>query len=70
MSENMLTIDRVSNFTVVQASRLIQIIKHLLVWLGRGELSATDLSDIGVLEGSNQTTHPIEYLTLLCLSVV
>ena len=69
MSENMLTIDRLSDFTVVRlldSSRLsdIGVVRAL------SRAICDRLSDIGVLEGSNQTTHPIEYLTLLCLSVV
>ena len=83
MSENMLTIDRLSDFTVVgllDSSRLSDFTVVGLLDTRRlsdvGVVRALSraicdrLSDIGVLEGSNQTPHPTEYLTLLCWSVV
>ena len=83
MSKNMLTIDRLSDFTVVgllDTCRLsdVEVVRPLKAY----RLSDVDvlealnraicdkLSDMGVLEGSNQTPHPTESLTLLCLSVV
>ena len=86
MSENMLTIDRLSDFTVVgplKACRMSDIdVLEVLNRVFCDRLSDVDvlealsraicdkLSDIGVLEGSNQTSYPTEYLTLLCLSVL
>ena len=69
MSENMLTIDRLSDFTVVgllDTRRLsdVGVVRAL------SRAICDRLADIGVLEGSNQTPHPTEYLTLLCLRVV
>ena len=69
MSENMLTIDRLSDFTAVgllDTCRLsdVGVVKAL------SRAICDRLSNIGVLEGSNQTPHPTEYLTLLCLRVV
>ena len=82
MSENMLTIDRLSVFTVVgllDTSRLSDFTVVGLLDTRRLSDVGVDralsraicdrLSDIGVLEGSNQTPHPTEYLTLLCLSI-
>ena len=83
MSKNMLTIDRLSDFTVVgllDTCRLSDIgVVGLLdtcrlsdVGVDRALSRAIcgRLSDIGVLERSNQTPHPTEYLTLLCLRIV
>ena len=69
MSENMLTIDRLSDFTVVvtlKACRMSDI--DVLEALNR--VFCDRLSDVDVLEGTNQTSYPTEYLTLLCLSVL
>ena len=86
MSENMLTIDRLSDFTVVvplKACRMSDIdvlealnrvfcdrLSDVCVVRALSRAICDKLSDMGVLEGSNQTSHPTEYLTLLCLSVV
>ena len=86
MSENMLTIDRLSDFTVVvplKACRMSDIdvlealnrvfcdrLSDIGVVRALSRAICDKLSDMGVLEGSNQTSHPTEYLTLLCLSVV
>lgn len=83
MSENMLTIDRLSDFTVVGFLDTCRLSDFTVVGLldtcrlsDVGVVRALSraicdrLSDIGVLEGSNQTPHPTEFLTLLCLSVV
>ena len=69
MTENMLTIDRLFDFGVLgflDTCRLsvIGVVRAL------SRAICDRLSDIGVLEGSNQTPHPTEYLTLLCLRVV
>ena len=97
MSKNMLTIDRLSDFTVVglldtcrlsdigvvgllDTCRLSDIdvvglldtcrLSDVCVVRALSRAICDKLSDMGVLEGSNQTSHPTEYLTLLCLSVV
>ena len=69
MSENMLTIDRLSDFTVVGLLD-IRRLSDIGVVRALSRAICDRLSDIGVLEGSNQTPHPTEYLTLLCLCVV
>ena len=69
MSKNMLTIDRLSDFTVVgllDTRRLSDV--GVVRALSRAICGR--LSDIDVLERSNQIPHPTEYLTLLCLRVV
>ena len=83
MSKNMLTIDRLSDFTVVGLLDTCRLSDFTVVGLldtcrlsDVGVVRALSraicdrLSDIGVLEGSNQTPHPTEYLTLLYLRVV
>lgn len=83
MSENMLTIDRLSDFTVVELLDTRRLSDFTVVGLldtrrlsDVGVIRALSraiydrLSGIGMLEGSNQTPHPTEYLTLLCLRVV
>lgn len=69
MSENMLTIDRLSDFTVVGLLDTCRLSDIGVVRALSGAI-CDRLSDIDVLEGSNQTPHPTEYLTLLCLLVV
>ena len=69
MSENMLTIDRLSDLTVVGLLDTRRL-SDLGVVRALSRAICDRLSDIGVLEGSNQTPHPTEYLTLLCLRVV
>ena len=69
MSENMLTIDRLSDFTVVGFLDKCRI-SAIGVVRALSRAICDRLSDMGVLEGSNQTLHPTEYLTLLCLHVV
>ena len=83
MTENMLTIDRLSDFTVVGLLDTCRLSDFTVVGLldtcrlsdvgvvmALSRAICNRLSDIGVLEGSNQTPHPTEYLTLLCLRVV
>ena len=69
MSKNMLTIDRLSDFTVVGLLDTYRL-SDIGVVRALSRDICDRLSNMGVLEGSNQTPHPTEYLTLLCLRVV
>ena len=69
MTENMLTIDRLFDFGVLGFLDTCRL-SDVGVVMALSRAICNRLSDIGVLEGSNQTPHPTEYLTLLCLRVV
>ena len=69
MSENMLTIDRLSDFTVVELLDTYRL-SDVGVVRALSRAICDRLSDIGVLEGSNQTPHPTEYMILMCLRAV
>ena len=69
MSKNMLTIDRLSDFTVVGLLDTCRL-SDVGVVRALSRAICDRLSDIGMLEGSDQTPHPTEYLTLQCLYVV
>ena len=83
MSKNMLTIDRLSDFTVVgllDTCRLSDIgvvglldtcrLSDVGVVRALSRAICDRLSDIGVLKGSNQTLHLTKFMSLLYLRAV